>query len=570
MPQLSILRWNEHDQLQMSQRQAVHQTDGDGVERQGERTWYVYDSRGQRIRKVTELPNGQVKDERLYLGALEIYRRPADNLVRETLHIMDDQQRVAMVETRTHGNEPGIPRELVRYQLSNHLGSACVEVDDQARVLSYEEYTPYGSTTYQAVRSQLQTPKRYRFTGMERDEESGLSYHMARYYAPWLGRWTACDPAGLIDAFSLYVYAGNNPLKLVDPSGSQCDPTMQSCIDPTEPTPREEVLQQSLPEEERYLPPPAPATSPGAASSLPTSAPGLPGWSIASGGVGLTSLGLRTSFYPVNAAGEALRGPLILWTGSDALNRAREMAAAGRGYTIFDTPYFGAARAEELAMARAAMGLPEGAIITDLTPELERRALPIWERYSYELTRDAAISGVGVETANAPGTIRPGSIQANVEGPWARGLGAGMGALNVAGGAFMLASIDTEHDPGLLTAGKITSGGLSVVGGGLEVYGAVTLTAGATTVGAGLATGGAVIAVPIIVYEVGRPRGWIAIDPEMMERDTQRYRNGENVNPFCNQCHGRGGALDPDNDWNAGGARRAAFAARIQWRYLGD
>ena len=72
---------------------------------------------------------------------------------------------------------------LIRYQFGNHLGSASLELDDQAQIISYEEYTPYGSTSYQAVRSQTVTPERYRYTGKERDEENGLYYHGARYYA---------------------------------------------------------------------------------------------------------------------------------------------------------------------------------------------------------------------------------------------------------------------------------------------------------------------------------------------------------------------------------------------------
>jgi len=81
---------------------------------------------------------------------------------------------------------------------------------------------------------------------------------------------------------------------------------------------------------------------------------------------------------------------------------------------------------------------------------------------------------------------------------------------------------------------------------------------------------GTIIAVPIIVYEVGRPRGIVAIDPMLRDRAMQRYRNGENVNPFCQMCHGPGGALDPDNDWNAGGARRAAMIRRLEYIDLGD
>ena len=114
---------------------------------------------------------------------------------------------------------PGSPQQLIRYQFGNHLGSASLELDDQAQIISYEEYTPYGSTSYQAVRSQTETPKRYRYTGKERDEESGLYYHGARYYAPWLARWTAADPIGITDGANMYGYVSNNPIRLKDPSG---------------------------------------------------------------------------------------------------------------------------------------------------------------------------------------------------------------------------------------------------------------------------------------------------------------------------------------------------------------
>jgi RHS repeat-associated protein len=223
MPHLQVMRWDYMDQLQMTQRQLVHDENADGVLNQGERTWYVYDATGQRIRKVTDLAAGQVKDERIYLGGFEIYRKNGANpLVRETLHIMDDKQRIALVETRTLGNEPGMPTQLIRYQFGNHLGSASLELDDQAQVISYEEYTPYGSTSYQAVHAGLERKsKRYRYTGKERDEENGFTYHKARYYMPWLGRWTSCDPAELINGVNVLTYSLNNPIRFADPTGSQ-------------------------------------------------------------------------------------------------------------------------------------------------------------------------------------------------------------------------------------------------------------------------------------------------------------------------------------------------------------
>ena len=195
----------------------------------GGAAFYVYDTSGQRVRKVWEKAPG-LTEERIYLGGLEIFRMHngpiganTATLERETLHVMDDKQRIALVETRTldpAGTDPA-PARLIRYQFSNHLGSAILEMDEQARIISYEEYAPYGSSTYQAVRSRTETPKRYRYTGKERDGESGLSYHGARYYAPWLGRWTSGDPSGLLDNLTSYAYARGRPTILVDANGRQ-------------------------------------------------------------------------------------------------------------------------------------------------------------------------------------------------------------------------------------------------------------------------------------------------------------------------------------------------------------
>ena len=181
-----------------------------------ETTYYVYDAGGQRVRKVTERPNGATrKDERIYLGGFEIYREydgdgttsrwSARRCTSWTTSSASRWWRRARRATTAHR------AQLIRYQFGNHLGSASLELDDQAQIISYEEYYPYGSTSYQAVRSQTETPKRYRYTGKERDEESGLYYHGARYYAPWLGRWMSCDPAGLVDGVNLFRYCRNNP-----------------------------------------------------------------------------------------------------------------------------------------------------------------------------------------------------------------------------------------------------------------------------------------------------------------------------------------------------------------------
>ena len=68
-------------------------------------------------------------------------------------------------------------------------------------------------------------PLTYKFTGKERDSESGLDNFEARYYGSSLGRFMRPDPAnlGAIDenpqSWNGYAYVGNNPLNALDPNG---------------------------------------------------------------------------------------------------------------------------------------------------------------------------------------------------------------------------------------------------------------------------------------------------------------------------------------------------------------
>ncbi len=225
MPRLPLMRWDHRDQVQATSKQ-VRTAAGTP-----ETTYYVYDAAGQRVRKVTEKQAApgetpKPKEERVYLGGFEIYREyngdgSSVTLERETLHITDEKRRIALVETRTQGND-GSPAQLSRYQFGNHLGSSVLELGDQAQFVSYEEYYPYGSTSYQAVRKDIEVPrKRYRYAGKERDEESGLYCYGARYYAPWMGTWISADPAGMVDGTNLYLFVGNNPIRFTDPNGTQ-------------------------------------------------------------------------------------------------------------------------------------------------------------------------------------------------------------------------------------------------------------------------------------------------------------------------------------------------------------
>ncbi len=107
----------------------------------------------------------------------------------------------------------------VRYYFSDHLGTASVVTDNLGAIKDESDYYPYGG---ERVITDTDS-NRYKFTGKERDAESGLDNFGARYNASSMGRFMTPDPLGgkLVDPQTLnrYSYVINNPLRYTDPTG---------------------------------------------------------------------------------------------------------------------------------------------------------------------------------------------------------------------------------------------------------------------------------------------------------------------------------------------------------------
>ena len=150
---------------------------------------YLYDAGGQRVKKLVRKQGGRVEVTVYIDGIFESQRIVRAGAVEQhnTLHVMDNQSRVALVRVGNPFATDATPA--VKYHLGDHLGSSNVVLDGSGNLINREEYTPYGETSFGSF-----ARKRYRFSGKERDEESGLYYFGARYYAAWLGRWISADP----------------------------------------------------------------------------------------------------------------------------------------------------------------------------------------------------------------------------------------------------------------------------------------------------------------------------------------------------------------------------------------
>ncbi len=228
MPHLPVMQWSFKEELSAASRQ---------VSSSPQMTYFSYDSDGRRLRKVTERENGSRVSDRVYLPGWELYREYAGDgttvtLNRECLHVHEGPRRVAIVETDT--DTDGDPlATAVRYQVGNQVGSTCLELDDQAALISYEEYSPFGSPVFQAGAASNLSRKRYRYTARERDQETGFGMHGVRYYLPWLGRWASTDPAGFVPSDNptyavcckqLGEESRKNPFSFAAPRFEACDP----------------------------------------------------------------------------------------------------------------------------------------------------------------------------------------------------------------------------------------------------------------------------------------------------------------------------------------------------------
>ncbi|MCX6611624.1 MAG: hypothetical protein NTW74_12330, partial [Acidobacteria bacterium] len=111
----------------------------------------------------------------------------------------------------------------------DHLGSVRLVTDGAGAVKQRRDYGPFGEELETASRTAIlgygTGGQRHRFTGKERDLETGLDYFGARYLASAQGRWTSPD-APFADhqledpqSWSLYGYVRNNPMKFIDTNG---------------------------------------------------------------------------------------------------------------------------------------------------------------------------------------------------------------------------------------------------------------------------------------------------------------------------------------------------------------
>lgn len=155
--------------------------------------------------------------------------------------------RITEVEAFTIGATSNTQAPGVRWLVTDHIGTPRMTIDETGSLagVTRHDYLPFGEEishlheqAFAGIpfnRSYIPDPIRQQFTGYERDNETGLDYAEARYYANLQGRFTGIDPllasGNLINpqSWNRYAYVGNNPLKFVDPTGMMQCPAGDPC-----------------------------------------------------------------------------------------------------------------------------------------------------------------------------------------------------------------------------------------------------------------------------------------------------------------------------------------------------
>ncbi|HKS30569.1 MAG TPA: SpvB/TcaC N-terminal domain-containing protein [Pyrinomonadaceae bacterium] len=185
--------------------------------------YYRYNAQGQRMRRRSV--NGQgTFGELFHLGSAYIEEAVADGQTGQrsfTLHVTAPGDSLVLV---SHAAGNAVPE--ARYLLSNHVGSVTMELDEQARVLRYSDYYPYGEQSVSITTETEPRMLQLGFSGKEHDAETGFNYFGGRYYQASWARWLTPDPIGEAGGINLYLYVKDNPATLVDPDGFM--PTLRS------------------------------------------------------------------------------------------------------------------------------------------------------------------------------------------------------------------------------------------------------------------------------------------------------------------------------------------------------
>ena len=111
------------------------------------------------------------------------------------------------------------------FYLIDIIGNIVGLVDENGNIVVEYDYSSYGKVEVKKDTVGISKKDHIRYKGYIYDEETKLYYLISRYYDPEIGRFISPDSVEYIEPSSisglnLYVYCGNDPINMYDPSGN--------------------------------------------------------------------------------------------------------------------------------------------------------------------------------------------------------------------------------------------------------------------------------------------------------------------------------------------------------------
>ena len=203
--------------------------------RSGERkliATYLYNAQGQRTQKVTKHGttvyhydlNGHLMAETDKNGTLQRAYVWLDNLP------------LVQIDVKGHDDDKGKnkAKEHIAYLHTDHLGTPRLATDANQQIVWRWDSDAFGAEKPEhedeADDDHKDITVNLRFAGQYFDKETRLFYNWHRYYDPRTGRYPQSDSIGLRGGLNTYLYGNANPLRYIDPQGTNPLAPVLACV----------------------------------------------------------------------------------------------------------------------------------------------------------------------------------------------------------------------------------------------------------------------------------------------------------------------------------------------------
>ena len=178
-------------------------------------------------RLASAIGNGGLADIGTHIVGSDVLvrkHRERDTVLHHVMEPYPLRIRCCGLATLYNMTQPETTIELTYFFHPDHLGSASWITDMSGQPVQHLQYKPFGGDYIDQQDPNTEYSERFRFTGKERDAETGYDYFGARYYSSSLGIWLSVDPmSDKYPSLSPYVYCADNPIKCVDPTGNDLE-----------------------------------------------------------------------------------------------------------------------------------------------------------------------------------------------------------------------------------------------------------------------------------------------------------------------------------------------------------